>query len=573
MSISDYPRCLRKNASFVLLRSSSDFQPSSPAKTGARAALFGDVGVVRKRGRDGQARRFSGLRLRSLAFLSLAACLCVVAGCGATHPGVVAGTANPQVASYTVNTDGEATVTVAFGKTAAYGLKTAGLFVPAPGGPATVYVAGMQGNTQYHMQATIQYADGRVVTDEDHTFTTGAYDSKLYPAVTAATAPGQTPEPGVEILNAPNSSIGIYAVDLAGNVIWAYNPGNIGGSDWYAPKLLPNGDFIALASTSSSKSLAAPLLPTNANLVREFNLVGNTVKEITMDELNAELAAKGYNLQLLVFSHDVTVLPNGHWLVLATVQESVVLNGATAPTQVLGDAIVDLDTHLEPVWVWNEFDHLDVNRHPWNFPDWTHTNAMIYSKGDGNLLVSIRHQNWIVKVDYENGAGSGNILWRLGEGGDFKLVGGTDPTDWSYAQHGISFASGYDTGVFPLAVMDNGDDRMYPGDTSNSTCGVNGSPACYSTVPIYNINENAMTATLIFHQIVPGDLYNAWGGNADVLANGDVEYDLCGLNPAASQVVEVTDQPDPQTVWTLSMTENNFYRAYRLPSLYPDVQW
>jgi arylsulfate sulfotransferase len=218
--------------------------------------------------------------------------------------------------------------------------------------------------------------------------------------------------------------------------------------------------------------------------VSEFNLAGDTVKQITMTQLNSALAAAGYNLTLQLFHHDVTVLPNGHWLVLANTFQNVVLNGQTIPTQVLGDVIVDLNTDLQPVWVWNEFDHLDVNRHPWNFPDWTHTNAVIYSPDDGNLLVSIRHQNWIVKVDYENGAGTGNILWHLGQGGDFTLVNGTDPTDWSYAQHGISFTTANTTGTFGLAVMDNGDDRAYPG-IAPATCGIDGAPPCFSTIPVY----------------------------------------------------------------------------------------
>ena len=50
------------------------------------------------------------------------------------------------------------------------------------------------------------------------------------------------------------------------------------------------------------------------NLVREVNLIGNTVKQITMAQLNAKLAAANYNLTLGVFSHDVTPLPNGHRL-------------------------------------------------------------------------------------------------------------------------------------------------------------------------------------------------------------------------------------------------------------------
>ena len=82
-----------------------------------------------------------------------------------------------------------------------------------------------------------------------------------------------------------------------------------------------------------------------------------------------------------------------------------------------------------------------------------------------------------------------------------------------------------------------------------------------------------MTATLTFHQILPTPLYNDFGGNAETLANGNVEYDLCGLVPESSQVFEVTDQPNPQTVWNLTLASNWAYRAYRLPSLYPGVQW
>ena len=112
--------------------------------------------------------------------------------------------------------------------------------------------------------------------------------------------------------------------------------------------------------------------------------------------------------------------------------------------------------------MWSTFDHLDINRHPMNFPDWTHSNGLLYSADDHNLLLSIRHQNWIIKIDFNDGHGSGNVLWRLGEGGDFKLIGGTDPTDWFYAQHGMSYFTPNTTGVFRLGVLDNGNDRLFP---------------------------------------------------------------------------------------------------------------
>jgi hypothetical protein len=482
-------------------------------------------------------------------------------------------TANPQVALYSVYTTQAASVSIAFGETTSYGMKTWTQSSPEGGGRVSIFVAGMRANSTYHMRATIQYEDGATVEDSDHIFHTGSYPAADFTPVTATTATGQDPQPGVEIVNQEVRLAQITAVDLKGNIIWAYLPGSIGGAYWLAPKLLPDGDFIALASDSSSFALKESPPAQDANFVREFDLAGDTVKQITMTQLNAELAAAGYNLNLDFFSHDVTVLPNGHWIVVANTTQNVVLTGQTSPTAVVGDVLIDLNTKLQPVWVWNEFDHLDVNRHPWNFPDWTHTNAVIYSPDDGDLLVSIRHQNWIVKVDYDNGNGTGNVLWRLGEGGDFKLIGGTDPTDWQYAQHGINFANQYTSGVFDLAVMDNGDDRMYPGQTTPVSCGTNGAPACYSTVQVFEINESAKTATLLFHQIVPPSLYSSWGGNANVLANGDVEYDLCGVANDNSEIMEVTDQPDPQTVWTLKLPDSGTYRGYRLPSLYPGVQW
>jgi arylsulfate sulfotransferase len=500
-------------------------------------------------------------------------------GCGSGN-GIltqVAGTANPQVAMYTVYTPQAASVTVQFGETTAYGLSTWTKEIPEGGGVTAIYVAGMKANTTYHMQAVIQYSDGMTVHDADHSFQTGSYPAGQISPVVATTASGQTPQPGVEMVNAIETAGQIVAYDLSGNVLWSYSDPtlSLGVSVWLAPKLLPNGDFIAMVAPNSSDPLTEVIPASSVNLVREFDLAGNTVKQITMAQLNAALAAKGYDLTLQLFSHDITVLPNGHWLVLANTLKSVVLTGQTAATQVLGDVIVDLDTDLNPVWVWSEFDHLDVNRHPWNFPDWTHTNAVIYSPTDGNILVSMRHQNWVVKVNYADGAGNGDILWHLGAGGDLKLDGAAWPTNWQYAQHGINFTTSTTAGVFGLTMFDNGDDRVYPGGSplAAPTCGVNGSPACYSTVPVFQIDESAKTATLLFHQILPASIYSFFGGDAIMLANGDIEYDACGLAPESSEVFEVTNSASPQTVWTMQIPSNYAYRAYRMPSLYPGVQW
>jgi len=434
------------------------------------------------------------------------------------------------------------------------------------------------------MQATVAFSNGITANDSDHTFTTQALPANLHLQVTATTTPGMTPQSGLELLN-PLVGVptGVIVTDLSGNELWTYiDPGNISLNFIYGVKMLPDGDILMVIGPNTPVILTGPVPDGTINEIREVNLAGDTVREINIDDLNSELAAASCaecNVTLESFHHDVTPLPNGHWLVLATRTEALSPTSTPpltneSPQSVLGDVIVDLDQNLQPVWAWNEFNHLDPNRHPYMFPDWTHTNAIVYSKDDGNILVSMRHQNWVVKVNYANGTGDGSILWHLGEGGDFTLVGGTDPTDWQYAQHAPSFFSTNTTGVFSLGLMDNGDDRIFP---TGVTCGSTGAPPClYSTIPVFQVDETAKTATLTFHQILPANLYSYFGGNAEQLANGNVEYDLCALGNGAgvgAAVYEVTQDASAQTVWNMQVTGTNLYRAFRIPSLYPGVQW
>ena len=62
--------------------------------------------------------------------------------------------------------------------------------------------------------------------------------------------------------------------------------------------------------------------------------------------------------------------------------------------------------------------------------DWTHGNSLQLTP-DGNILYSSRHQDWIIKIDYRDGTGTGNILWRMGPGGDFTFNNvNHDPWPW-----------------------------------------------------------------------------------------------------------------------------------------------
>jgi hypothetical protein len=386
--------------------------------------------------------------------------------------------------------------------------------------------------------------------------------------VTRPNPSSTSPEnPGIEMIDVTVGSTPAFITDRDANPIWYYD---VGPANYPFPfKLLPNGHMILSITT-----------PTNS-ILREIDLAGNTIREMDIPALQKKMQSTPYDFMPAFFHHDLAPLDNGHLIVLVDVTKGLTdIPGYPGTTSVNGDAIVDLDQNWNPVWAWNSFDYLDVNRHPNGLPDWTHSNALLYSSSDGNLLLSMRSQSWVLKIDYSNGSGTGNVLWRLGYQGDFALtqdgVPSDDPSTWFSFQHFPSIISqvGSQTN---LAVWDNGDNRVL--DSSGTLCGSAPSNIpCYSRATIFQIDESAMVANLIWDDL-PG-YFGIWGGSINQLANGNVEFDL--NDPAvppsagvASEVQEVTQTSTPQVVWKMDFTPviENAYRAYRVPSLYPGVNW
>ncbi len=543
-------------------------------------------------------------------------------------------TDNPQVALYTIAPPAPSEVTIHYGPDQRYALSTWTRHAGGNGVPVRILVAGMQPRTRYYIRATIRFSDGTQVTDAGHVFDTGSLPPRMRDwQIRSERLQRAAVQPGIELLN---SSTGVKSqialADLDGRILWSYEMPERETSEhilalrlrermftriagWFGwkrhsgpipddlaklaerqaktpemlqiaktaemsflnpVKVLPDGDFLLLFSLSSQSLLSGPSPPGVLSALREIDLSGRTVRQITLQELNEKLHDCGHpELKLQTFHHDVEVLPNGHWIVIAN-QYRPGSDPGQGETDIFGDVLVELDNNLNPVWTWSAFDHLDIHRRPMWSPDWTHSNAVIYTADDGNLLLSMRHQSWVIKIDYRNGKGSGKILWRLGEGGDLKLVNGRDPEDWQYGQHLPAILGPRSAGVFRLALMDNGDGRL---TADGNRCVEPGSAKkgerCYTSVPVFEIDEQARTATIVARKIFPSDQYSSWGGGIVALPDGGIEATLSSQGKAGlnSVVMELTDERHPQEIWQMDIKGNPIYRAERISSPYRGVQW
>jgi hypothetical protein len=478
--------------------------------------------------------------------------------------GTVASTKNPLVAQYTIQAPEGAQVEVQFGTTANYGLNTWTQSAPQLGGAVSIYVAGMRASTTYHIRGMMHLPNGDTLTDADQTFGTGAISGDL-PRFTIQQTSGLDPAAGVEMLNlfeeASQTQVTAVVTDLNGNIIW-YDP--IQPSAPFPMRLLPNGHILLVAGTLNSMAEA------NSGTIEEIDLAGNIIFELKQADLQTGLQNAGFPITSesnVLPDHDIQELPNGHLIILASIDKTVTGFGL-----VRGNVVIDWDPQTGPVWTWSTFDHITPSRAPFGTADLTHGNAILYSPDDGNLVLSLRNQNWILKLNYQNGAGNGDVLWRLGPGGDFTMTNGNAPLQWNYGQHYPVLLGPNTAGIFRIMFFDNGNNRLE--DNNGDVCGTTGQPACYSSVPIFQLDENAKTAQLIQENSL-ALAYSICCGSNNFLSNGNLEFDVAyDVNrPNVSYIKEMTRETTPQLVWEMSITGQLAYRGFRIPSLYPGVTW
>ena len=411
------------------------------------------------------------------------------------------------------------------------------------------YLAGLRASTEYLVYHVVDSGDsfefGPVITK-----TSGAVRADL-PATTVLQAP--PPDSPAPIVLQENVFANQLATDLAGQVVWYYP----GAPLSFMTRPTGRGTFLGIVQDAQGDPWR--------QVLREFNLIGMSICETNAGRVNEQLRALGKR-PINAFHHEALRLPDGNIAVLGGVEQILTNVQGTGAVNVLGDMVIVLDPNLNVVWTWDAFDHLDPHRKatledqclPNACPplqldrfanDWTHSNA-IEAAPDGNLLVSVRNQDWIIKIAYDSGEGSGDVLWRLGRAGDFTLSGG-DQSSWFTHQHDPRFEP---FSADRLMVLDNGNTR-HDFDARVTSRG-----------QVYEIDEKNRTARLAVN--VDLGRYSLAVGSTEKLANGNYWFDA-GFLPDGSGISSEYDSAG-RIVGSLR-TAAPVYRSYRLASIYSPV--
>ncbi len=484
---------------------------------------------------------------------------------------VVSPTRNPLVALYSAPPCASPNrVLVAF-KTATGASYRTTLFKPCTGHSLNFYIAGMQADTTYYLHQDLYNGSSLIASGPVLKFTTGAIGisipSHVYP--TPLQTPTQYTYPNLLRL----TFRGPFATDNSENVIWYLSPAQSLGGGYIAQPTM-GATFLGFADEPTAVCPQTNTHCSDHQFFREYDLAGNVLRETNWTFLNQQVNAlrafegKG-PVHLTNFSHEGRRLPNGDTVTIVTDEETA--DQGDGPVDVLGDMVVVLDSNFQLKHEWDAFDYLDIKRkallndmcasgaggcpilsgkqangkYYTRANDWTHVNAVSYDPKDGNLVVSIRHQAWVIKLDYRNGGGTLDIVWKLGQDGDFTLSTG-NPLDWFSYQHDAVFQS---NGA--LSLFDNGNLRVHEHDGGNSRG------------QAWSLDEEKHIATPILN--VDLGAYSGALGSAALLSNGNYTFDAGYINVSYSQTSEFTAT---RSLVSREQTDLLSYRSFRLSSMY-----
>ena len=405
-------------------------------------------------------------------------------------------------------------------------------------------------------------------------------------------------EPGYTLLwvgnRAPGARSYTMLLDHVGDVVWyqELDAGDI--------RQLPNGNLFYQFQGGAAE---ATLL---GEIVRSWHPAGTTETPLP-DSIEVDSPDD----HPIFFHHEVFPTEHGTILTLDRVDRLVQgyptsdtdPDAPTADTVVIDEPIVEFDMETgEILHYYSLVDMLDPRRIGFNSvapqppcparnpeckADWVHDNAIIYDSSDDTYIVSLRHQDAVIKVR----RATGELVWILGnhwgwspEFEPYLLTPVGTPFVWQYHQHAPML-----TPEGTLLLFDNGNNRAMPFEIDPDT----GEPVepiadadNFSRAVEYLIDPATMTVRQIWESKGNAgvDLYSRFISDADWLPEtgnvlitfGGISFvDHVATNGNAVRIIEVDRNTPATTLFDLSIQATDpespgytVYRSERIADLY-----
>lgn len=245
--------------------------------------------------------------------------------------------------------------------------------------------------------------------------------------------------------------------------------------------------------------------------IQEMNFEGSVLRKWSTSGRKPTNLEGATAVDTPYFHHSVRELPDGNLAALSitTAEYDDIPEAIGAPEAsharrlMVADTVVEFTPDGEVVNEFSLFDILDPHRLGYGFTgpfwsltgvvpgalDWSHANGIAHDPKDNSLIISIRHQDCLIKIDRE----TGDLKWILGthqgwaEPWRDKLLTPIGDTAWHWHAHDPSImADG------SILLFDNGESSAFPPDPQLD---IND---CVSRAVAYRVDEDAMTVEQVW---------------------------------------------------------------------------
>ena len=399
-----------------------------------------------------------------------------------------------------------------------------------------------------------------------------------FPTINVLVSQPDKMEPGFTLIDRlgveGSNQVSPYTIifDNAGDVVWYSR--TVGGS---TVTQLTSGNLLWRIGDS---------------IIIEADLLGNEIRQIAVQDTPNHT---------ILLHHEL--YPTDHNTFLSLSRDIVEVAGyptsysdPDAPTQIADiedNPVVEIGLDGQILHIWPLTDLLSPHRIGYaslrtsrgtGAIDWAHANAVYHVESDDSLLVSIRHQDAVIKFSRS----TGNLIWILGPHANwpatyqkYLLQSEGSRFNWQYSQHAMM-----PTPAGNILMFDNHNFGASPFD---ERAPIADKDNCSRAVE-YEVNEANMTIRQIWEYgaDLSECLYSPTRGDADYLpltgnvlvtfsavrwVGGTLSADI-GLGNEHTRIIEVDHNAPAERVFDLMLYNSDpaakitVYRADRIPSLY-----